>query len=132
MIGKLNKKWLIILICIGVIFGVYLLFVSSSFQMTKSISMGGMIIEEKHHYVQPGEYFEMWIIGYNAYEEEGNRERYKIYIEESMVYNLIEEGKKYMVSAQSFREDEEYGYVYELIQISNQEAYQLAGKGRIK
>lgn len=101
-------------------------------QMTKSIGMGGMIIEEKHHYIEPGQHFEMWVIGYNAYEEEENRERYKIFIEESMVYNLIEEGEEYMVSATSFREDAEFGYVYKLEQISNQEKYQLAGQGRIE
>lgn len=37
-----------------------------------------------------------------------------------------------MISATSFKEDEEFGYVYQLEQISNQEKYQLAGKGRIK
>jgi hypothetical protein len=73
--------------------------------MTNSIGMGGMIIEEKHHYIEPGQYFEMWVIGYNAYEKEENRERYKIFTEESMVYNIIEEGEEYMVSATSFRED---------------------------
>jgi hypothetical protein len=74
----------------------------------------------------------MWIIGYNANDKRENRERYKIYIEESMIYNLIKEGEVYMVSASSFREDKEFGYVYELTQISNQEEYQLSGKGRIK
>lgn len=110
----------------------FTLFGSSTSQMTKSISMGGMVIEEKHHYIEPGQYFEMWVIGYNAYETEEYRERYKIFVEDSMVYNLIKEGEEYMVSASAFREDEEFGYVYELEQISNQEKYQLVGKGRIK
>jgi hypothetical protein len=32
----------------------------------------------------------------------------------------------------TFREDEEFDYVYQLEQVSNQKEYQLAGKGRIK
>ncbi len=100
--------------------------------VTKSISMAGMVIEEKHHYIEPGKYVEMWIIGYNGYENEEHRERYKIFIEESMVYNIIEEGEQYMVTASSFRKDEEFGYAYKLQQLSNQEEYQLTGKGRIK
>ena len=100
--------------------------------MNLNISFGGMVIEEKHDYVEPGQYSEMWIIGYNAYEEEEKRMRYKIFIEEPMVYNLIEEGGEYMISATSFREDDEFGYVYELDQISNQIEYQMRGKGRIK
>ena len=56
----------------------------------------------------------------------------KFTLEESMVYNLIEEGKDYMVSARSFREDDEFDYVYKLQQISNQIDYQMRGKGRIK
>jgi hypothetical protein len=116
----------------------FLLFTSLFFLLligcenNKSISMGGMVIEKKHHYIEPGQYFEMWVIGYNAYEKEGNREHYKIYIQDSMIYNLLEEGEEYMVSAQSFRKDEEFGYAYQLTQISNQEEYQLSGKGRIK
>lgn len=89
-------------------------------------------VETKHDYTKAGEYTEMWIIGYNAAEDEGNRERYKIFIEDAMVYNLIKEGEEYMISASSFRIDKGYGYAYELNQISNQVEYQLVGKGRIK
>jgi hypothetical protein len=87
--------------------------------MKESISMASMVIEEKYHHIEPGKYFEMWVIGYNSYEKAENRKRYKIFIEESMIYNLIEEGEHYMVSASSFRDDEEFGYVYQLLQISN-------------
>lgn len=125
-----NKRVIIASICFLVI-GSFFYFGNSSTKMKKSIG-AFMIIEEKHHHIEPGQYLEMWVIGYNPYEKEENRERYKIYIEESMVYNLIEEGEMYMVLAASFREDEEFGYVYQLEQISNQEEYQLAGKGRIK
>ncbi len=45
---------------------------------------------------------------------------------------LVESYWQYMVSATSYREDEEFGYVYKLEQISNQEKYQLRGMGRIK
>jgi hypothetical protein len=129
-----SKKWIVIVSTgfIVLLISYFAFFGSSIFNMTKNISMAGMVIEEKHHHIEPGQYFEMWVIGYNAYENEKKRERYKIFIEESMVYNLIEEGEEYMVSATSYREDEEFGYVYKLEQISNQEEYQLRGKGRIK
>ncbi|OLO26760.1 hypothetical protein BTR23_21990 [Alkalihalophilus pseudofirmus] len=127
-----SNKWFVLVVMSVVALVISYFFFFENSQMTKSIGMGGMIIEEKHHYIEPGQYFEMWIIGSNAYEKEETRERYKIFIEESMVYNLIEEGEEYMVSATSFREDDEFGYVYKLEQISNQEDYQLAGKGRIK
>jgi len=127
-----NKRFIIASICfLAILSGSLFFFGNSSSEMTKNFG-AFMIIEEKHHHIEPGQYLEMWVIGYNLYEEGENRERYKIYIEESMVYNLIEEGEMYMVSAASFREDEEFGYVYQLEQISNQEEYQFAGKGRIK
>lgn len=128
---KIRNKWTIVIsICvISLTISYFFIFGNSS---TKSISMAGMFIEEKHHHIEPGKYVEMWVIGYNAYEKEENRERFKIFIEDAMVYNLIKEGEVYMVSASSFREDEELGYAYQLLQISNQEEYQLVGKGRIK
>jgi len=126
-----KELWFLIIIVFLVI-GYVFIFEKSPSQIKKSVGMGAMVIEEKHHYIEPGKYFEMWVIGYNAYEKEEDRERYKIFIEESLVYNLIEEGAEYVVSATSFRKDEEFGYVYKLEQISNQEKYQLGGKGRIK
>lgn len=130
---KVNKnKWFVLIIAIVLIVSCLFFFQNSIFSTKKSFSMAGMIIEEKHHYIEPGKYFEMWIIGYNANEKEENRKRYKIFIEESMVYNLIKEGEEYMIAAATFRKDEESGDIYKLEQISNQEEYQLAGKGRIK
>jgi hypothetical protein len=129
---KFSKKLILVLI-MGFI--VLLISYFSYFENSTSkgsITMGGFVIEEKHHYIEPGQYFEMWVIGYNANEKEEKRERYKIFIEDSMVYNLIEEDEEYMVSATSYREDVEFGYVYKLEQISNQNEYQLRGKGRIK
>ena len=127
-----KNKWVIVVIIavISLTIGYFFYSQNSTSEMNMSIDFGAMTIEEKHHYIEPGQYSEMWIIGYNAYEK---REiRYKIFIEESMVYNLIEEGEEYMVSARSFREDEEFDYVYKLEQISNQIEYQMRGKGRIK
>jgi len=110
----------------------FFFFLSSNSEMNKSISMALFKVETKHDYTKPAKYTEMWIIGYNTAEDEGNRERYKIFIEDAMVYNLIKEGEEYMISARSFRKDKDYGYVYELNQISNQLEYQIRGKGRIK
>lgn len=100
-------------------------------ETNKSISMARFTVESKHDYTKPGEYTEMWIIGHNSAEKE-SRERYKIFIEDAMVYNLLKEGEEYMISARSFRKDKDYGYAYELNQISNQVEYQMIGKGRIK
>jgi hypothetical protein len=128
-----NKQLIITSACISILLiCYYLLLGKPTFKVTKSITMASMVIEEKHHYIEPGEYFKMWIIGYNSNDKRENRELYKIYIEDSMIYNLLKEGDVYMISARSFREDKEFGYVYELTEISNQEEYQLRGKGRIK
>lgn len=127
-----NKRVLVIVLCSFVLTMSFFFIKQKEPQFNKSISMSGMFIEEKHHYIEPGQYLEMWFIGYNVFEKEENRERYKIYIKEAMVYNLLEEGKVYMVSADSFRKDIEYGLAFQLMQISNQEEYQLTGKGRIK
>jgi len=89
-------------------------------------------VENKHDYTKPGEYTEMWIIGYDNAADKDIRKRYKIFIENAMVYNLIKEGEEYMISARSFRKDKDYGYAYELNEISNQIEYQVRGKGRIK
>jgi hypothetical protein len=131
---KVNKKWMLIIsgCFIILIMSYFFFFKNSEPQMNKSISMAGMFIEEKHHHIEPGQFMEMWFIGYNAYDKEENRERYKIYVEDAMTYNLLEEGKVYMVCAESFRKDKEYDYAFQLTQISNQEKYQLTGKGRIK
>ncbi|PYZ97636.1 hypothetical protein CR205_03310 [Alteribacter lacisalsi] len=98
----------------------------------QSISMAGFIVEEKHHHVESGEYIEMWIVGSNIHEKPENRVAYKIMIEEAMVYNLIEEGEVYMISATTVGDDGEFGDVFELLQIANQETYQLSGRGKIK
>ena len=126
-----NKKFIIGIMAFMVLVLSYF-FVSSNFETNKSISMALFKVENKHDYTKPGAYTEMWIIGYNADEEEGNRERYKIFIEDAMVYNLIKEGEAYLISASSFRKDKDYVYAYELNQISNQVEYQITGKGRIK
>ncbi len=60
-------------------------------------------IQEKHHHIETGKYLEMWVVGYNAVDKEGNRDPYKVFIEEAMVYNLINEGEEYMISATSFK-----------------------------
>ncbi|MEK3975329.1 hypothetical protein [Psychrobacillus sp. FSL K6-1267] len=127
-----NKKVLIGIIAIMIIVMSYFFFFSSS-NSEKNKSIGKVLfkVESKHDYTKPGEYTEMWIIGYNNSDEKDNR-RYKIFIEDAMVYNLIKVDEEYMISARSFRKDKDYDYAYELIQISNQKEYQVRGKGRIK
>ncbi|MBM4763747.1 hypothetical protein [Bacillus sp. B15-48] len=56
----ISNKWFVIVVMSVVALMIsYFLFFGNSSQVTRSISMGGMIIEEKHHYIEPGQYFEM-------------------------------------------------------------------------
>lgn len=89
--GRINIKWTIIAtVLMGLLISYFFFFDNTDSNMKESISMAGMVIEEKHHHIEPGEYLEMWVIGYNAYEKKENQKRYKIFIEEAMVYNLLE------------------------------------------
>ena len=134
----MKSQWLKTFLFIALLFlaGYYLVNTQVTNQeniiSSDSIGMGGMYIEEKDHHVEPGDYQEMWIIGYVFHETEENQIRYKIYIEDPNVYNLIEEDKVYHLVADSFREDDTYGLVYELIFISDDDNYQMRGEGRIE
>ncbi|MFB7142794.1 hypothetical protein ACFCYN_24680 [Gottfriedia sp. NPDC056225] len=125
------KKWKLLLTgCVILLMISYFSFVKN-FETHSNFGMGQMYIEEKHDDINQGS-LRMWFIGYNAAEKEVNRKPYKIYVEDAMVYNLLEIGKTYAVSVESTRKDKKFGYVYKVIQISNQEKYQLTGTGVTK
>ncbi|KMJ59848.1 hypothetical protein AB685_03035 [Bacillus sp. LL01] len=60
-------------------------------QLTNSSqTFGDFYVMEKEHHIEPGEYMEMWVVGYNGAEKEENREYFKVYFKDANVYNLIE------------------------------------------
>ncbi len=79
---------------------------------------------EKEHYIEQGEYMEMWVVGYNGAEKEENREYFKVYFKDANVYNVIEKDKSYMLSFSSVNER----YYLDLIFSPN--GTQLRGEGR--
>ncbi|MFE7064250.1 hypothetical protein ACFVAD_19145 [Sutcliffiella sp. NPDC057660] len=122
-----KKKWILIfigLIVIASIF-IYLENPQGNNQLTNSShTFGDFYVMEKEHHIEPGEYMEMWVVGYNGAEKEENREYYKVYFKDSNVYNLIEKDKSYMFSFSSVNER----YYLDLIFSPN--GTQLRGEGR--
>ncbi|MFA9559470.1 hypothetical protein ACERII_19350 [Evansella sp. AB-rgal1] len=96
-----------------------------------SQSFGGMYIEEKGHHVEPGEYQQMWIIGYDAYDESESRETFKVFIRDANVYNLIEENEEYVISFSAKHQDESNNNIYSLDWISLPHGGQISGDGLI-
>ncbi|PFH82607.1 hypothetical protein [Bacillus sp. AFS088145] len=128
---KTFRKWKLYLIGIVILMIMSYSFFVKNYEIHSGIGIGQMYIVEKHSDKKQGS-LRMWFIGYNAGEKEENRKHYKIYVKDAMVYNLIEVGNTYMVNVESTRKDKNYGYVYKLEQISNQEKYQLVGTGLTK
>lgn len=127
-----NKRKLIFVGCIIFLVMIFFFYyINFTTRHYSGIGLGQMYIEEKHDDIKHGS-LRMWFVGYNAAEKPVNRKRYKVYVEDAMVYNLLEVGKTYAVNADSTRKDKYYGFVYKLIQISNQEKYQLVGTGATK
>lgn len=95
-------------------------------------NLGGMYIEEKDYHVEPGEYQQMWIIGHSAYEDNAHRETFKVFIENPLVFNLIQEGEEYVVLFSANHKDEEDNLIYSLDWIGAPEpGSQMRGDGLI-
>ncbi|RSD29051.1 hypothetical protein [Mesobacillus subterraneus] len=108
-----------------------LFFVLTDDKHYQNVSMV-MIIEEKAHYIEPGKYQKMWVVGSNANDPGPNKERFKVMIEDARIYNLIEEGKEYFVSFQGEKKMEDPEYLYTFGQIEIPGGTQMAGEGVIK
>ncbi|MBS8264004.1 hypothetical protein DYI25_06100 [Mesobacillus boroniphilus] len=91
-----------------------------------------MTIEEKEHYIEPGKYQKMWVMGTNANDPDKNKERFKVMIGDSRIYNLLEEGKEYFVTFQGVKKNEESEYIFTFSQIGNPEGTQMSGDGIIE
>lgn len=129
-----NKKMILILIIVLIPIAIMALIYLKGEKIDKvysSHNLGGMYIEEKGHYVEPGEYQQMWIIGYNAYDESEGKETFKVFIKDANVYNLIEENQEYVISFSAKHQDGSKNNIYSLDWISLPHGGQLRGDGLI-
>ncbi len=91
-------------------------------------SFGDFYVMKKEHHIEPGEYMEMWVVGYNGAEKEEKKENYKVYIKDANVYNLIDKDQSYMLSISSFSDEGNERYYLDVISPPN--GTQLRGEGR--
>jgi hypothetical protein len=57
----------------------------------------------------------MWVIGSNANDNNLNKERYKVMIDDARIYNLLEEGNEYFVNIQGVKKRNQSEYIYTFI-----------------
>ena len=95
-------------------------------QIFKHHTFGVFYIEEKCYHIEPGEYMERWIDGYNDAEKEENRVYFRVYIKDPNVFNLIEIEKVYFLSFSTKNETNRYY----LDQISPPNGENLTGEGK--
>ncbi|MBS4192907.1 hypothetical protein KHA94_22580 [Bacillus sp. FJAT-49705] len=125
-----RKKWVVLLIILFLIAG-FLFYLY--FEAGKSYKSSSMIfeIDKKEHHIEPGKYMKMWVIGSNANDNSPNKERYKVMIEDSRIYNLLEEGNEYFVNIQGIKKRNQSEYIYTFGQLGLVDGTQLAGEGKI-
>ncbi|MDX5475954.1 MAG: hypothetical protein LPK00_10515 [Bacillaceae bacterium] len=130
MFNYFRKKRVVLSIIISLIVGFssYLYFEGG-----KTYKSGSMIfvIEKKEHHIEPGKYMKMWVIGSNANDNSTDKEKYKVMIEDSRIYNLLEEGNEYFVTIQGVRKRNQPEYIYTFGQLGLVNGSQLAGEGKI-
>ncbi|MBS4199110.1 hypothetical protein KHA93_05490 [Bacillus sp. FJAT-49732] len=141
-IGRLDfclrsrKKWAVLLIIffLIVVFPLCLFFAGGKSNEEKSYKSIVMTfeIEKKEHHIEPGKYIKMWVIGANANDNNPNKERYKVMIEDSRIYNLLEEDNKYFVNIQGVTKRNQSEYIYTFGQLGLVDVTQLTGKGKIQ
>lgn len=128
-----RRKWGIIiavLLEIAIFTSIYYYFERRKNSYT-SVAMF-MYVEKKEHYIEPGQYMEMWVIGSNSSDSSQNKLKYKVMIKDSMIYNLLEEGKEYFVSLEGIKKKNQSEYIYTFGQLSIPGGTQLRGEGIIK
>ena len=131
MFNYSRKKWVfwlvIFFLIVGFLFYLY-------FEEGKSYKNSAMIfeIEKKEHHIEPGKYMKMWVVGFNANDSSPNKERYKIMIKDSRIYNLLEEGNEYFVNIQGVKKRNQSEYIYTFGQLGLVDGTQLTGEGKIE
>jgi hypothetical protein len=108
-----------------------ILYLSLNRPMYQSTTMM-MVIEKKEHYIEQGKYLKMWVIGSNANDPDKNKERFKVMIKDSSIYNLLEEGKEYFVTFEGVKKSEESEYIYTFSQLGLPGGTQMRGDGIIE
>ncbi|AST91097.1 hypothetical protein BC6307_07295 [Sutcliffiella cohnii] len=124
--GK-QKKWLYIVVGLLLV-TVFFLYINNKDEnhIVNHHAFGSFYIEEKDYHIEPGEYMEMWIDGYNDAEKEENRVYFRVYIKDANVFNLIEKEKVYFLT---FSNEDDLNRYY-LDQISPPGGENLTGEGR--
>jgi hypothetical protein len=119
-----------------ILIGIYYLITPGAFKGVESYKSSVMIfkIEKKEHHIEPGKFIKMWVIGSNANDNSPNKERYKVIIEDSRIYNLLKEGNEYFVNIEGVKKKNQSKYIYTFGQLglADDDATQLTGKGKIE
>jgi hypothetical protein len=124
----------VIILFLLVVFPFYLFFDGGKSNWEKDYKSIAMTfeIEKKENHIEPGKYIKMWVIGSNANDNNPNKERYKVMIEDSRIYNLLEEGNEYFVNIQGVKKKNQSEYIYTFGQLGLVDGTQLTGKGKIE
>jgi hypothetical protein len=125
-----TKNWVIILVIVFLI-GIFLYYLFSEGGNSYKSSAMTFEIEKKEHHIEPGKYIKMWVIGSNANDSSPNKERFQVMIEDSRIYNLLEEGNRYFVNIQGVKNRNQSEYIYTFAQLGLEDGTQLTGKGKI-
>ncbi|MGP4108895.1 hypothetical protein [Virgibacillus sp. L01] len=131
MFNNSRKKWVVLLTLLFLIVGFLFYFY---FEGGKSYKSSSMIfeIDKKEHHNESGKYMRMWVTGSNANDNNQNKERYKVMIEDSRIYNLLEEGIEYFVNIQGVKKRNQSEYKYTFSQLGLVDGSQLTGEGKIE
>ncbi|QHW33807.1 hypothetical protein GZH47_25415 [Paenibacillus rhizovicinus] len=91
-----------------------------------------MNVEKKEYDIEPGRYLKMWVTGSNSSDSSQSKLKYKVMIKDSMVYNLLEEGKEYFVSLEGIKKKNQSEYTYTFNQVGHPGGTQLSGEGKME
>ncbi|WP_427137008.1 hypothetical protein [Psychrobacillus psychrodurans] len=131
MFNYSRKKWTVWMIISFLIVGFLFYF---NFEEGKSYKSSAMTFEikKKEHHIEPGKYMEMWVIGTNANDNSPNKEKYKVMIEDSRIYNLLDVGNEYFVNIHGVKKRNQSEYIYTFGQLGLVDGTQLTGEGEIE
>ena len=128
-----NRKWSIliaVLLVIALFTSIYYYAERGNNSYT-SVTMF-MYVEKKEHYIEPGQYLKMWVIGSNSSDSSQNKLKYKVMIKDSRIYNLLEEGKEYFVTLEGVKKKNQSEYTYTFGKLGIPGGTQLGGEGIIE
>lgn len=125
---KKRKNLVYLVLVIAVLLSIYYYFEGrKNYQSTVMY----FIVEEKEHYIEPGKYMKMWVVGSNAFDDSTDKPRYKVMIKDSRIYNLLEENETYFVIIDGIKKRNQEHYVYTFGQLGLLDGTRLSGEGRV-